>query len=145
MPANIFPNRLAPNIPNRIPRNPPFYYLASFLIVSLTPSSNNLESSRDLTIFKISSISSFEIIKVTLWPDPKIFLCIPASAADAAINPKGSKTLLANGLIAFFINPNPVLSNESKSLPRNPHDCIILDNCVFGNLISVDKLLAKAL
>ena len=30
-------------------------------------------------------------------PNPKIFLCIPASAADAAaVNPKGIKTLLAN-------------------------------------------------
>ena len=36
-------------------------------------------------------------------PEPKIFLCIPASAADAAaINPKRIKTLSANGLIAFF-------------------------------------------
>ena len=31
-------------------------------------------------------------------PDPKIFLCIPASATDAAAgNPNGIKTLLANG------------------------------------------------
>ena len=50
-------------------------------------------------------------------PDPKIFLCIPASAADAAaVNPKGIKTLLANGLITFFIKGNPVFSNG----PRNP-------------------------
>ena len=53
----------------------------------------------------MSSISSFEIIKVVLLrPDRKIFLCIPASAADAAaVNPKDNKTLLANGLITFFI------------------------------------------
>ena len=32
------------------------------------------------------------------------FLCIPASVADgAAIDPKGIKTLLDNGLITFFI------------------------------------------
>ena len=38
-----------------------------------------------------------------LFPVPKIFLCIPASAADAAaVNPKGIKTLLANSLITFF-------------------------------------------
>ena len=44
------------------------------------------------------------------------------SAADAAtVNPRGIKTLLVNGLINFFINGNPVL-------PRNPPDCIILDN-----------------
>ena len=50
------------------------------------------------------SISLFEIISVVLlWPAPNDFLCIPASAADAAaVNPKGIKTLLANGLITFF-------------------------------------------
>ena len=31
------------------------------------------------------------------------------------------------------------------SLPRNPPDCIILDNLLFDNLISVHKLFAKAL
>ena len=73
------------------------------------------------------------------WPDPKIFLCIPASAVDAAaVNPKGIRTLLANGLITCFINGNPVFSNGPRSLPRNP-DCTILDIWVFDNLISVDK------
>ena len=39
-------------------------------------------------------ISSFEIIKVAV-PDRNIFLCIPASAADAApVNPKGIKLFL---------------------------------------------------
>ena len=62
-------------------------------------------------------------------PDPKIFLCIPASAADAAaINPNVIKTLLANGVITFFINGNPVFSNGPRSLPRNPLDCTIIDN-----------------
>ena len=33
----------------------------------------------------------------------RFFLCIPASAADAsAVNPKGIKKLLVNGLITFF-------------------------------------------
>ena len=45
-----------------------------------------------------------------VFPDPKIFSCIPAYAADVAlVNPRGIKTLLANGLIIFFINGNPVL------------------------------------
>ena len=68
------------------------------------------------------------------------FLCIAASAADAAtVNPKMIKTLLANGLITFFINGNPVFNNGQSNLARNPPDCIILDNRVFHNLISVDK------
>ena len=59
----------------------------------------------------------------------RLFLCIPASAADAAaVNPNGIKTLLANGLITFFIKGNPVFSNGPSNLPRNPPDCIILDN-----------------
>ena len=57
------------------------------------------------------------------------FSCIPASAADAAaVNPKGIKTLLANGLITFFIRGSPAFSNGSGNLPRNPPYCIISDN-----------------
>ena len=45
------------------------------------------------------SISSFAIISVVV-PEPKIFLCIHASAANgAAVNPNGIKILLDNGLI----------------------------------------------
>ena len=79
----------------------------------------------------MSSISLFDIINVAvlLWPDPKIFLCIPASVADAAaVNPKAVKTLLANYLIRFFIRGNPVFTNGPSNLPRNPPDYIILDN-----------------
>ena len=68
----------------------------------------------------MSFIVSFEIIKVVV-PDLNIFLCIPASAADAAaFNPKGIKTLLANGLITFFINSNQVFNNGPSNLPKNP-------------------------
>ena len=75
-----------------------------------------------------------------------IFFYIPASAADtAAVNPKGIKTFLANGLITFYINGNPVFSNGPSSLPRNPSGCIIFDNWVFQNLISTDELFENAL
>ena len=79
----------------------------------------------------MSSISSFDIISLVdegRLPDPKIFLCIPESSVDAAaVNPKGIKTLLANGLITFFISDNPVFNNRPGNLPRKPFDCIILD------------------
>ena len=39
---------------------------------------------------------------------------------------------------------NSISSQGSKSLPRNPSDCIILDNWDFDNFIWADKLLAKA-
>ena len=75
-----------------------------------------------------------------------IFLYITAPAADAAaVNPKGIKTFLANGLITFFISGYPVFSNGPRSQPRNPPDYIILDIWVFDNLISFDDLSAKAL
>ena len=61
------------------------------------------------------------------------------------MNPKGINTLLADGLIAFFINGNPVFSNGTSNLPRDPLDCIIFDNLVSDNLISSDELFAKAL
>ena len=44
LPVNKFLNKLAPNIPNSTPRNPPFCYFASFLIVSLTPFINKAEN-----------------------------------------------------------------------------------------------------
>ena len=73
------------------------------------------------------------------------FLSIPGSAADvAAVNPKGIRTLLANGLITFFINGNPLFSNGPSNLPKMSPDCIILDNWVFDNSISADKWFAKA-
>ena len=76
----------------------------SFILDRFTPFINKPESSRDLTIFITFSISSFDIISVVV-PDPKIVLCIPASAANsAAVNPNGIKTLLANSLITFFVN-----------------------------------------
>ena len=45
----------------------------------------------------------------------------------------------ASGLIIFFINGNPVFSNGSSNLPRNPPDCIIFNNWAFDSLISTDK------
>ena len=65
----------------------------------------------------MSSISLFDLVSVAVfvWPDPDIFLCIPASAANAAaVNPKGIKRLLANGLITFFINGNSIFSNGPR-------------------------------
>ena len=93
----------------------------------------------------MSSISSFDIISAVV-PNPKTFLCIPVSAADAAaINLNAIKTLLGNGLITFFINGSPVFNNGPRSLPRNPPDYIILDNWVFDNLTPVHELFAKTL
>ena len=66
----------------------------------------------------MSSISLFDVISV-VFSDPKIFLYIPASAAHAAaVNPKGIKTILANGIITFFINGNPVFNNGPINLPE---------------------------
>ena len=76
----------------------------------------------------MSSISSFDIIRVVV-PESKILLCIAASAAAAAaVSPYGIKTLLANSLIKFFLNSNHVFNNGPKNLPRNPPGCIILDS-----------------
>ena len=76
----------------------------------------------------MSSISSFDIISIVV-PEPKIFLCFPASAADATtVNPNSIKTLLVYGLITFFINGSPVFNKRPRSAPRNPPSCIILDN-----------------
>ena len=71
---------------------------------------------RDLTISTTSFILSVDIISVVICKerrtkkedflllDPfQYLLCIPESAVDAVpVNPKGIKTLLANGLIKFY-------------------------------------------
>ena len=89
-PVKRFPNKLAPKVPNNIPRNPPFCYFASFLNALLTPFVYKPDSSRDSIISIISFISSFKIINVVL-PDPNIFLTIAASVAvAAAVNPNGT-------------------------------------------------------
>ena len=74
----------------------------------------------------ISSICSFEIIKV-VNPKPRIFLRILDSPADiVAINPNGIKTLLANGVSMFFINGTPGFSSSPTSLMGNSTDFTIL-------------------
>ena len=84
------------------------------------------------------SISSFNIISVVV-PESKVFLCILASAAEAAaVNLNGIKALLTDGLITFFVNGNSFFNNEPKSLQRNPPGCTILDNWVFDHLILSD-------
>ena len=120
-PVNKFPNKDAPKMPNNILRKPLLCSFVSFLIVSVTPFNKIPECSKAWTIFIMPFISSFEIIRVVV-PEPSIF-CIPASAADAAaVNPNGISTLFGNGLIAFFINGNPVFNNGPRSLPRNHPD-----------------------
>ena len=117
---NRYPNKLAPNAPNNISRNPPFFSFTSCLIVFLTSFINKPVSSRDLIIFMISSISSFEIISAVI-PDP-------ASVADAvAGNPNGIKTLLTNGYSTFFIKGKQVFINGPTSLPKNFPGSPILD------------------
>ena len=53
-------------------------------MVSLTPSISNPESSRDLTISIMSSISSFDIFSVAVRRPKIFFFYIPASVAAAA-------------------------------------------------------------
>ena len=75
----------------------------------MTPFNNNPEYSRDFTVLIRSPIFVFDIISVVWPPDLNIFLCIPASAANAAaVSPKWINTHLANGVVTFFIKGNPV-------------------------------------
>ena len=70
LPANIFPNKLASNLPNNIPRNLPLCSLVSFSTALVTPFTNEPESPGDLTRdYLISSISLFDIISVVV-PEP---------------------------------------------------------------------------
>ena len=61
---NKFPSKIVAKVPTIVPRNPLSYFFALFLIASVTPFGKISESSRVWTIFIMSFISSFEIIKV---------------------------------------------------------------------------------
>ena len=64
-------------------------------------------------------------------------------ADGAAVSPNGIKPLLANGLRTFPIKDNPVFNNGLKSLLKNPLDCSLLCNWVFGNFTLAEELFAK--
>ena len=149
--TNRFPNKLVPNVPKNTPRNPLFYSFASLYFILLTPFINTPDSSRDLIIFMISFISSFEIINFVVREamsegrlNPKALLWIATSvAAAAAVYPNSIKTLLANGLSTVLIKDNPVFSNGPKSLPKNPPDYPIL--CNWDNFILAEEIFVKDL
>ena len=82
-------------------RNPPIYSFVSFSIVSLILSINRLDSSRDLINFMMSFISLFGIIGDT-----------------AALNPNGTKMLLANTVSRFSFNGKPNFINGPIKLSR---------------------------
>ena len=124
---NRFPNKLAPNVDNNIPRNLPFSSFAYFLIILLTLlmeifMNGHFKSEWTkiplcffLTIFIVSVKLSFENAIVVV-PYPKTFSWISTSVADtAAVNPNGIKTLLSNGLSTFFIKDKPVFSETKFS------------------------------
>ena len=89
----------------------------------------------------MSSISSSKIIHVVI-SDPRIFLCIATSAADASAgNPNGMKTFLANNLSTFFIKGKAVFSNGPRILPKNSPDFTIF----IYFIILADELFGKTL
>ena len=105
----------------------------------------HFQLSRDLIVFIISFISSFDII-ITVMCDPKISFLIAAFVADAAaVNPNGITRLLANGFSTFFIKDKSIFNNVPESQPKLSPDCSILDNWVFDNFILTDEQFEKAL
>ena len=46
--------------------------------------------------------------------------------------------LLANVFSTYFIKSKPFYSNGHKSLPRNPHDYLVLDNSNFKALQNLE-------
>ena len=71
--VNAFSNILAANIRHNIGRNFHFCYFVSFLIASLILFTSNPDSSNDLIISIIPSISSFEIINDEIVNDKFYF------------------------------------------------------------------------
>ena len=106
------------------------------MIVSLITFISNIDSSSDVTISIISSISLFAIINAIV-PDPWIFFWIAASVADAAaVNNNRIKTFLANGGSTFFINGKPAVINGLID-SRNPPLWLVIFLVVSFNKISL--------
>ena len=116
-----------------------FFFFASLLlllIVSLTPFISKPDSSSDSTIYVISFKSSFENTNVVV-PEPYIFYWIAASVAEGvAVNPNGTKTILANGASTLFINGKPTDNNDFRKL-RNPPSWQVIFSGVPFNKISL--------
>ena len=101
-------------------RNPSSYSFAS----------TKPDSSRNLTVFMISLISSFEIVCIAKpegHPDPKTYFGTAASVDDA-VNPEVTKMLLANDLITLVTKYKPVFGKSPITIPRNPLNYTILDS-----------------
>ena len=110
-------NKVLAKVPSIILRNQHSYSFASFLIILVGPFNRLFESSKALTIFKISFISSFEIVKDAIQ-EPCIFFSIPASIAEeAAVIPNGAKICFAIGAATFINGPASILNNATKKAP----------------------------
>ena len=68
----------------------------------------------------------FENINVVLLDTKMLFLMAASVADTAAVNLKCTKTLLANDLSTFSIKDKPAFINGSRSLSKDPSNCVIL-------------------
>ena len=125
LPTNIFPNKHTPNVSNSILRNAPLCSLVLCSIVLVIPFINQPKSSKDLTIFIMFFISSFDIISFFI-PDPNVFLF---QTLMFFINqPKSSKDLTifimffisSFDIISFFI-PDPNVFYQSAQIFKRPN------------------------
>ena len=89
----------------------------------------------------ISFISGFEIVNVVI-PDPKTFIWVAASVADAdaTVNSNGTKILLPNEISTFLVKSKPDFYNCLKSLPKHSPDSPILWNWVFDHFVLAEYI-----
>ena len=107
-------------------RNSPFCFSASFSFFSLTPLISKPYFSGDLTILMMPSISLFEIHNRALSDSKIFFLFLTVSVAHAPeVDPMGTRVLLANFVIKFFINDKPVVIIGPRKLKNPPSRLII--------------------
>ena len=136
-----FPNKLAPNVLNKMLKNPSFYFFVSFITFLLKLFSRFFKR---FNCFR-------NVIHLSIWnffnaviPDPKIVFWIVASCADTAVvNPKSIRTLLVRGLRTFFIKGKPVLSNGPRSLPKSARTFTTPGSWVFHKFMLGDELFTK--
>ena len=73
-------------------------------------------------------------------PDPSIFFSITASVAESAVvNPKGTQTLLVNGMNTFFNNGKPTGINGLRKLRNLPSWLVIFLVVPFKKVLLFSK------
>ena len=104
-----------------MPQNQPFCYFASFSFVLKTQFVNKPDSSKDLTIFLIASISLFEITSCCSQSNEFMLFFFASATGAATVNSNGIIKILAHSINTFDKTYDNSILIMSLELYRENH------------------------